>query len=136
MQSMTVRNHAGTADLVPFLRRDAGDKTAPFHTWERRAAAVELARRGWEAHRIARATALNHDTVRALLGARERTPSQQARFRRALAEQRRSERVLVAGRWIHPLVPRHGTLAGYKDWSCQCGPCTAANVDDCAGRRR
>lgn len=139
MNLMTVRNEQGTADLVPFLRRDAGDKDAPFHTWERKAAAVELARRGWGVDRVSTATGLDNDTVRQLLGMsgpRERTPEQRARLRearRALVEQRRSERVLVCGRWIHPRA-RHGTLAGYKEWLCRCGPCTNANADDCARR--
>jgi hypothetical protein len=41
-------------------------------------------------------------------------------------EQRRSERVEVDGRWVHPRAI-HGSVSAYRNWSCRCEACTAAH---------
>ena len=126
-------NQYGVCDLVPFLRRDAGE-AATACTWEKPAAAVALHRRGWELPRIAAALGWTQEQVSEALAGTYRpqvevraTPrirrsekTQQTRARRL------AERVLDQGRWIHPHAP-HGQPHTYKNWGCHCHPCTVAH---------
>lgn len=126
---LTVRTRYGAVDLVPFLRRDAGEN-APVCDWEKPGAVVELYRRGWTVHRVARAVGLSHEVVQEILDGRWRParPSTEASLaERDRRERRRAERVMVDGRLVHPDAP-HGEPRAQKNWSCQCLPCTDANA--------
>lgn len=147
LQDLTAHTSYGACDLVPFLRRDAGQKARVFD-WERPAAAVALHRRGWEVGRIAKATGWDQERVREVLDGvhrpvlevrasqrhtvgvdidevtlrrleRAREKSQRTRARRL------AERVMDQGRLVHPRAP-HGQPHTYKNWGCHCHPCTAA----------
>jgi len=125
---LTVRTRYGAADLVPFLRRDAGEDIA-LRDWEKPAAALALHARGWDEYRISRAVGLSAETLGEVLAGRWRAaqpagdPSVEESARR---DRRRTERVMVDGRWVHPDAP-HGRSSSYKNWGCQCGPCTEAH---------
>lgn len=63
----TARTPLGRVDLVPFLDKDAGDDSGERRDWERRPAAIALARRGWTRDRIMRATGLTSADVAEVL---------------------------------------------------------------------
>lgn len=63
----TIRNEYGSADMVAFLRRDAGELGVQLREWERHPAALELHRRGWEPERIAHAVGIHSGAVRDLI---------------------------------------------------------------------
>lgn len=66
-------------------------------------------------------TSYNHD------GCRCRECSEaNAEFARLRRIQRKTGRVLIDGRLVHPLA-QHGTRSGYSNWSCRCEACVAAN---------
>ncbi|PRY56483.1 hypothetical protein [Glycomyces artemisiae] len=68
LPNMTVRTPLGSADLVPFLRRDARLPDVELRDWEREPAALALsARRGWGIERVAHATGMDRDRLRELL---------------------------------------------------------------------
>jgi len=125
----------GSCDLVPFLRRDAGQKaTGP--DWEKPAAVDALHRRGWTLHRIAAAIGGAQERVGEVLDGTYRpkvevraTPRRQRLERSEKTQRTRArrlaERVMVQGRWVHPHAP-HGQPHTYKNWGCHCHPCTVA----------
>jgi hypothetical protein len=126
---LTVRTRLGAVDLVPFMRRDDGDKEAEIIDWERKPAAIALHARGWSRERIVHATGLHTDAVDAVLSGvpeirrRDETP---VSVKRASVRSRRlEERVMRDGHWYHPGAP-HGTASGHKHWGCRCEQCRAA----------
>lgn len=44
-----------------------------------------------------------------------------------------AERVLVAGRLVHPRA-EHGQLSSYQNYGCRCVPCSDASMADRADR--
>lgn len=138
---LTVRTRLGVVDLVPFLRRDEGDKNAQLCDWEKKPAVLALDKRGWERERIVHATGLRSDDVDAVLSGagtiREFPPAPaetEAQKQSTVRRQRAAERVMVSGRWHHPRAP-HGTLTGYKHWCCRCEPCSDVYSIHSAARR-
>lgn len=139
LPDLTARTALGAVDLVPFFRRARGDHSAPIPAGERYAAVLALAALGWATDPIAKATALNSETVRETLAGRYRpapmratgadNPAESSRERRVRL---RAERVEVDGRLVHPRAP-HGTRNGSAHYGCQCEPCAAARV---AAKRR
>lgn len=133
---LTSRSRYGACDLVPFLRRDAGED-ATLIEWEKPAAAVALHGRGWSVHRVARAVGLSHETVQEVLEGRYRpAPVANARslMETSRRESRRAERIMVEGRWVHPDAP-HGEPSSYKNWCCRCVPCGEAHRVEQRARR-
>lgn len=107
---LTVKTRLGTVDLLPFLRRDAGQLGVVMYEWERRPAALALHERGWTQERIG--------------GCTRRRPVRPSDpndiYRRRLAQ-----RTVVNGRWYHPGAP-HGRN-GYTNFGCRCTTCTDAS---------
>lgn len=139
----TVRNRYGSADLIPFLRRDAGNEVELLD-WEKPAAALEFHARGWHPHRISRACGLSPETLQAVLSGRYRAS---AAVDRSIALADRSEvererrirrmagRVRVDGSWYHPDAP-HGSPGASSNWGCYCGPCRGAHAKRVRDYRR
>lgn len=118
---LTVRNELGSVDMVVVARRLQGDKTVEVPDFERKAAALELLRRGLPVHDIKQRISINPDTLAqivAMFGQREVTD---------LYHRRLAERVRINGRWVHPAAP-HGKRQGYVSFGCRCWPCTTANM--------
>jgi len=145
---MTMRTPAYTVDLVPLFRRLDGDKEVPILTDERPAAVLALTHMGVSIDQIAKALSMAHRDIRAVLSKHDMEPivfdPPESYSYIGLAytsntqrrEQRRSDRVMVDGRLVHPgeKVP-HGTETGYTEWGCQCEPCTGAHAQTLAGYR-
>ena len=128
LDDLTVRTRYGAVDLVPFLRRDAGEESE-LPDWEKPAAAVALRGRGWTIHRVARAVGLSHESVQEVLDGRwrpARPANPESLVELSRRENRRAGRVMCECRWVHPDAP-HGKSSSYKNWGCQCGPCTEAH---------
>ena len=128
LDDLTVRTRHGAVDLVPFLRRDAGEDSE-LPDWEKPAAAVALRGRGWTIHRVARAVGLSHETVQEVLDGRwrpARPSTARSLVEQSRRERRRAERVMVGDCWVHPDAP-HGESSSYKNWCCRCGDCTVAH---------
>lgn len=157
LPGLTVRNRYGSADLVPFLRRAAGQKAALLD-WEKPAGVIALDALGWDTYRISRAVGMNRDRVEEILSGGHQ-PKLEVRDSQRQApeadlddeEQRRlllkrqqvqrnrsarlAERVMRDGRWFHPRAP-HGDPHTYNNWGCHCTPCAEAYSTNRSRRRR
>lgn len=126
---LTVRTRLGVVDLVPFMRRDEGDKEVQLRDWEKGPAVIALDELGWHQERIAHATGLHGDAIRDVLEGREPEPEPKPQLsREEIRDRRMAERVNVDGRWVHPDAP-HGKTSGYTHWGCRCPLCGGAQAD-------
>lgn len=130
----TIRNEYGSADMVAFLRRDAGELGVQLREWERHPAALELHRRGWEPERIAHAVGIHSGAVRDLIAGTKPTARKRVIGCKEQRERRWAERVEIKGQLVHPRA-KHGTEGGYGYYGCRCTPCGLAHTEYNAVRR-
>ena len=132
----TAKTPRGPVDMVPLMRRLNGDLKAPINESERDAAVLALHALGVPVRTLPSLLDISWETAQDVLSGKRRqradafTPPQSREDKndrwRALVLRRKAERVEVDGRLVHPSCV-HGEASSYKNYGCQCDPCTVAH---------